>query len=166
MNESRRAESAANAKGESVMDVILLEQVKNLGAVGAQVTVKPGYGRNFLVPQGKAVPATKDNMAAFEAKRAELEAKAQESLASAQARKERLDGVKVTIPANAGAEGKLFGSVGNREIAEALGAAGVDVDKLEVRLPDGAFRMCGEYEVALHLHSEVDAAVTIEIVPE
>ena len=153
-------------KGESAMDVILLERVKNLGTVGDQVAVKPGYGRNFLVPQGKAVPATKANVAEFEAKRAELEARAQDVVSAATTRKEALTGMKVTIPAKVGAEGKLFGSVGNREIAEALSASGVKVDKAEVRLAEGSFRVCGEYEVQLHLHSDVDAVVTIEVVPE
>ena len=148
------------------MDVILLERVKNLGAVGDQVSVKPGYGRNFLVPQGKALPATKANVTEFEARRAELEVKAQTVVSAALARKEALTGMKVTIPAKVGAEGKLFGSVGNREIAEALRAAGVEVDKTEVRLPEGSFRACGEYEVQLHLHSDVDASATIEVVPE
>lgn len=148
------------------MDIILLEKVKNLGALGARVSVKPGYGRNFLIPQGKAVPATEANVAAFEARRAELERQEAEVLASAQARAAQLAEVAVVIAAKSGDEGKLFGSVGTRDIAEAITAAGVSVDKSEVRLPNGAIRNTGEYTVTLHLHSDVNAEVSVTVVAE
>ncbi|HNI63480.1 MAG TPA: 50S ribosomal protein L9, partial [Agitococcus sp.] len=137
------------------MEVILLEKVANLGALGTKVNVKPGYGRNFLIPQGKAVPATKANLEAFEARRAELERQEAETLAAAQARAEQLATLAVVIAAKSGDEGKLFGSVGTRDIAEAVTAAGVAVNKLEVRLPNGALRNTGEYKIALQLHSDV-----------
>jgi len=148
------------------MDVILLEKVKNLGALGARVTVKSGYGRNFLIPQGKAVPATEANLAAFEARRAELERQEAEILAAAQARAEQLAAIAVVIPAKAGDEGKLFGSVGTRDIAKAISAAGIAVDKSEVRLPNGALRNTGEFAIALQLHSDVTADINITIVAE
>lgn len=148
------------------MEVILLERVKNLGTVGDLVKVKPGYGRNFLMSTGKAIPATKDNVAEFEAKRADLEAKAAEALANAEARREQLEGLQISIEAQSGTEGKLFGSVGNREIADAVQAAGVEIDRQEVRMPEGPIRMCGEYEIGVHLHSDVDATLKIEVVPE
>jgi len=129
------------------MDVILLEKVKNLGSLGARVSVKPGYGRNFLIPKGKAVPATEANIAAFDARRAELERQEAETLAAAQARAAQLAEIAVVIAAKSGDEGKLFGSVGTRDIAEAITAAGVTVDKSEVRLPNGAIRNTGEYTV-------------------
>ena len=119
------------------MEIILLEKIKNLGALGAKVVVKSGYGRNFLIPQGKAVPATEKNVAEFEARRAELEAKANTVLADAQARGERISALAVVIAAKAGDEGKLFGSVGTRDIAEAISGLGETVDKSEVRLPEG-----------------------------
>ena len=148
------------------MDVILLEKVKNLGALGARVTVKPGYGRNFLIPQGKAVPATAANVASFEARRAELERQEAEVLAAAQSRAEQLASLAVVIAAKSGDEGKLFGSVGTRDIAEAITAGGVAVDKSEVRLPNGALRNTGEYMVTLHLHTDVNAEVSVTIVAE
>jgi large subunit ribosomal protein L9 len=149
------------------MDVILLENIGNLGGLGDKVNVKPGYGRNFLIPQGKAVPATEANVAEFEARRAELEAAAAEQLAAAQARAEQLGALEpVQIEANAGEEGKLFGSVGTRDIAEAVSAAGCAIDKAEVRLPEGALRELGEFEVAIQVHSEVTAEVTIAVVAE
>lgn len=148
------------------MDVILLEKVKNLGALGARVTVKPGYGRNFLIPQGKAVPATAANVASFEARRAELERQEAEVLAAAQSRAEQLANLAVVIAAKSGDEGKLFGSVGTRDIAEAITAGGVTVDKSEVRLPNGALRNTGEYTVTLHLHTDVNAEVSVTIVAE
>lgn len=148
------------------MDVILLEKVKNLGALGARVTVKPGYGRNFLIPQGKAVPATAANVASFEARRAELERQEAEVLAAAQSRAEQLASLAVVIAAKSGDEGKLFGSVGTRDIAEAITAGGVAVDKSEVRLPNGALRNTGEYTVTLHLHTDVNAEVSVTIVAE
>ncbi|HEX5361087.1 MAG TPA: 50S ribosomal protein L9 [Fluviicoccus sp.] len=148
------------------MDVILLEKVKNLGSLGARVSVKPGYGRNFLIPKGKAVPATEANIAAFDARRAELERQEAETLGAAQARAAQLAEIAVVIAAKSGDEGKLFGSVGTRDIAEAITAAGVTVDKSEVRLPNGAIRNTGEYTVALHLHSDVNAEVSVTVVSE
>ena len=149
------------------MEVILLENIGNLGALGDKVDVKPGYGRNFLIPQGKAVPATEDNVSKFEARRAELEAVAVETLTAAQVRGEALTSLgAVEISATAGEEGKLFGSVGTRDIAEALTAAGCEVDKAEVRLPEGVIRELGEYEVVIQLHAEILSSVAIHIIPE
>lgn len=148
------------------MDIILLEKVKNLGALGARVTVKAGYGRNFLIPQGKAVPATATNLAAFEARRAELERQEAEILAAAQARAEQLASIAVVIPAKAGDEGKLFGSVGTRDIAKAISAAGIAVDKSEVRLPNGALRNTGEFAISLQLHGDVTADINVTVVAE
>ncbi|WP_242104034.1 50S ribosomal protein L9 [Lysobacter sp. M2-1] len=148
------------------MELILLQKVVNLGNLGDKVNVKPGYGRNFLVPQGKAVPATAANVAEFEAKRAEYEAKAKEALTGAEGRKARLEGASVTIYANASTEGKLYGSVGPREIADALTKAGTPVEKSEVVLGEGAFRHIGEYEVLLHLHADVETPVKVLIEPE
>jgi len=149
------------------MEVILLENIGNLGALGEKVDVKPGYGRNFLIPQGKAVPATEDNVAKFQARRAELEAAAAEALAAAAARGEALAALgSVNIGATAGEEGKLFGSVGTRDIAEALTAAGCAVDKAEVRLHEGAIRELGEFEIMIQLHAEVTSSVAINIVAE
>ena len=147
------------------MEVILLEKVENLGGLGDQVKVKSGYGRNYLIPSGKAAPATAENVAKFEEQRAELERVAQEKLAIAEKRREALDGKSVTIKAKSGAEGKLFGSVGTQEIAEAAAAlAGIEVEKSEVRLPTGAIRLVGEYEIELHLHSEV--SVQLQVIVE
>jgi large subunit ribosomal protein L9 len=149
------------------MEVILLENIGNLGALGDTVDVKSGYGRNFLIPQGKAVPATQDNVAKFETRRAELEAAAAETLAAAQARSDALMALDaVNIAATAGEEGKLFGSVGTRDIAEALTAAGCEVDKSEVRLPEGVIRELGEYEIMIQVHAEVSSSVAIHIVAE
>lgn len=147
------------------MDVILLEKVQNLGSLGDKVKVKSGYGRNFLIPQGKAVPATVANVAEFDARRAALEAAAAEALATAQQRAGSLNGVAVTIAMRAGDDGKLFGSVGTTDIAEAVTNAGVKVCKSEVRLPNGPIRMIGEYEVGVHLHVDVDSAVKVTVVP-
>ena len=149
------------------MEVILLENIGNLGALGDKVDVKAGYGRNFLIPQGKAVPATEQNVAKFEARRAELEAAAAATLAAAQARGDALTALgAVEIGATAGEEGKLFGSVGTRDIAEALTAAGCEVDKSEVRLPEGAIRELGDFEIMIQLHAEVATSVAIRIVAE
>ena len=149
------------------MDVILLENIGNLGGLGDKVTVTAGYGRTFLIPQGKAVPATDANIAEFEARRAELERAAAETLAAAQARGESLAALEtITIEANAGEEGKLFGSIGTRDIADAVTAAGVEIDKAEVRLPEGALRETGEYTIAIQLHPEVMADIALAIVPE
>ena len=149
------------------MEVILLEKIGKLGDLGDKVTVKPGYGRNFLIPQGKAVPATRDNVEKFEARRAELEAAAAETLAAAEVRAGRIQELgPITITANAGEEGKLFGSVGTRDIADAVTAAGVEINKAEVRLPEGALREVGEFQVELHFHSDVDVSVEIHVIPE
>ncbi len=149
------------------MEVILLENIGNLGNLGDKVDVKSGYGRNFLIPQGKAVPATEDNVAKFEARRAELEAAAAEATAAAEARAEAINALGlISITANAGEEGKLFGSVGTRDIADAVTAAGAEIDKAEVRLPEGALRELGEYEVAIQLLGDVTASVAIAVIPE
>ena len=146
------------------MEVILLEKIANLGELGDQVKVRAGYGRNFLIPFGKAVPATQANVEQFETRRAELERLAGEKLADAQARAAQLADLVVTITANAGDEGKLFGSVGARDIAEAIAATGVAVAKHEVRLPDGPLRELGEYEVDLQLHTDVTSVVRLAVV--
>ena len=149
------------------MEVILLDNVGSLGGLGDRVEVKPGYGRNFLIPQGKAVPATPENVEKFEARRAELEAAAAATLDAAQKRAEAIQALElVQIAATAGEEGKLFGSVGTRDIAEALTAAGCETDKSEVRLPDGAIRELGEYEIMIQLHAEVATTANIAIVAE
>ncbi|MCT8581060.1 50S ribosomal protein L9 [Glaesserella parasuis] len=149
------------------MQVILLDKVAQLGTVGDQVTVKAGFARNYLIPQGKAVMATAGNIAHFEARCAELEAKAAEALSAAQARAAAIANLAaIVITSKAGDDGRLFGSVGARDIAEAVSAAGVAVTKSEVRLPEGALRTIGEHEVKLHLHAEVNAVVTINVVSE
>lgn len=148
------------------MQVILLEKIHKLGGLGEQVNVKPGFGRNYLIPQGKAVAATKANVAAFEARRADLEAKAAAALAAAQERAAKIAELTVVISGKAGDEGKLFGSIGTRDIAEAISAKGVAVEKHEVRLPEGALRNVGEYDIALSLHSEVDTTVKLHVVAE
>lgn len=148
------------------MNIILLEKVHNLGDLGEQVSVKAGYGRNFLIPQGKAVTATKDNVAKFEARRAELEKAATEKLAVAESRKAALAAIELTIAHKAGDEGKLFGSVGTADIAGAITAAGVDVAKSEVRLPEGSLRHVGDYDIDVDLHSDAVATVKLSIVPE
>lgn len=145
------------------MNVILLEKVQNLGGLGEQVTVKSGYARNFLIPKGKAKPATKDNIAEFEARRAELEKEAAAALAAAQAIYENMNGTVVSIESVAGDEGKLFGSVGTSDIADALKAAGFEVERKAVRMPEGALRHIGTFEIDVELHSDVVASITIEI---
>ena len=148
------------------MEVILLSKVENLGALGDKVTVKSGYARNYLIPQGKAKFATAENIAEFEARRAELEAQADSVLAEAEERKAKLDGVTISISAKESSEGKLFGSIGNIDIVEALGNHGHEVEKREIRMPEGAFRNIGEYQVEIHLHTDVNAMVNIHIIPE
>lgn len=149
------------------MEVILLEKVENLGNLGDKVRVRSGYARNYLVPQGKATFATAENIAEFEARRAELEKAAAESFATAEARREKLEALEpVTISAKSGGEGKLFGSVGTQDIAEAVSAAGVAVEKREVRMPQGAIRQTGEYDIELHLHTDVNATVKVNVVAE
>ncbi|MGB0662234.1 MAG: 50S ribosomal protein L9 [Pontibacterium sp.] len=148
------------------MEVILLEKVGKLGGLGDTANVKAGFARNYLLPQGKAVAATAANVAKFEERRAELEAAAAQALADAQARAEALNGKTVTIVSKAGDEGKLFGSIGTRDIADAITEAGDAVQKSEVSLPEGALRNIGEFEVALQLHTDVAATVTIAVVAE
>ncbi|MBC7988819.1 MAG: 50S ribosomal protein L9 [Luteimonas sp.] len=148
------------------MQLILLQKVTNLGNLGDKVDVKPGYGRNFLVPQGKAVPATAANVAEFEAKRAEYETKAKSIHDDAQARLAKLEGASVTLTANASTEGKLFGSVGPRDIAEALTAAGMPVEKSEVVMGEGPLRHIGEFEVVVHLHADAETTVKVIVQPE
>jgi large subunit ribosomal protein L9 len=149
------------------MEVILLENIGNLGDLGDKVDVKAGFGRNYLIPKGKAVPATEDNVAQFEARRAELEAAAAEATSAAEARAEAINALGlISIAANAGEEGKLFGSIGTRDIAEAVSAAGCDIDKSEVRLPEGALRELGEYEITIQVHGDVSGMVAIAVIPE
>ena len=148
------------------MELILLQKVTNLGNLGDKVNVKPGYGRNFLVPQGKAVPATAANVAEFEAKRADYEAKAQALLGEAESRRAKLEGAEVTVYANASTEGKLYGSVGPRDIAEALTKLGMPVEKSEVVMGEGPLRHVGEYEVVVHLHADVETPVKVIVQPE
>ncbi len=148
------------------MEVILLDKVGKLGAIGDKVTVKAGYGRNFLLPQGKAVAATAKNIADFQERRAGLEAAAAAKIAEATARAEKLAELTVTIAANAGDEGRLFGSIGTRDIADAITAAGVSVAKSEVRLPQGVLRETGAYEIDVQLHAEVVQAVKLNVIAE
>jgi large subunit ribosomal protein L9 len=146
------------------MEVILLESVENLGGIGDLVKVKPGYGRNFLLPQGKAALATKANMKAIEARRAELEKAAAAETKKAQERAKSLKGVELVVPANAGSEGKLFGSVGPIDIAEALAAIQIEVERSEIRMPDGPIGELGEFPIGIHLHSDVDAEILVRVV--
>ncbi|MDT8405241.1 50S ribosomal protein L9 [Sulfuriflexus sp.] len=148
------------------MEIILLEKVQNLGDLGDKVNVKPGFGRNFLIPTGKAVPATASNVADFEARRAELEKVAAEKLAIAQARADKLAALTVTINRKASEEGKLFGSVSNIDVADAVTAAGVEVSKSEVRMPIGAIRDIGEYDIDIHLHTDIDSTVKVVVAGE
>jgi large subunit ribosomal protein L9 len=148
------------------MQVILLQKVANLGNIGDRVKVRSGYGRNFLLPEGKATLATPENIARFEARREELERLAREHLASAGDRAAALKDYKLTITAKAGTEGKLFGSIGTSDIAEACGRAGFKVERSEVRLPTGPLRSLGDHVVSLHLHADVDVPLTVSIVPE
>lgn len=148
------------------MQVILLEKVGKLGELGDKVNVKAGFGRNYLLPYGKAVAATKANVADFEARRAELEAAAAEKRSAAEARAAKLAELNVVITGNAGDEGKLFGSIGTRDIADAISKAGVEVSKSEVRLPNGVIREIGEFEIDVQVHSEVMQAVKLSVVAE
>ncbi len=148
------------------MNIILLKRVDNLGNLGDKVNVKAGYGRNFLIPTGRAVPATDSNMKAFEERRATLEKEAADLLSTANARKAKLDDLTITVACKTGDEGRLFGSIGTADIAAAATEAGVELSKKEIRLPEGPFRIAGEYEVALHLLAEVDATLKLNIVPE
>lgn len=149
------------------MQVILLETIKNLGDLGSVVDVRPGYGRNFLIPQGKALPATKNNLAEVDERRAELEKQAAELLSAAEARAEKLAEATVTVGAKSGDEGKLFGSVGTNNIADAISEqTGVEVEKAEVKLPLGAIRQTGEYEIDLSLHADVTVTIKLTVVPQ
>lgn len=148
------------------MEVILLEKVENLGGLGDKVKVRAGYARNFLIPKGKAKYATAANLAEFEARRAELEKAAADALSAAEARREALEGKEVSITAKSGSEGKLFGSVGTVDIADALKAAGLEVEKREIRMPEGAIRQAGEYELTVHLHTDVNATIKVVVVGE
>lgn len=149
------------------MDVILLEKVGRLGSIGDRVSVKAGYGRNYLIPYGKAIPATQSNIAMFEERRAELEKAAADKLTASQGRARALEALDaITITANASDEGKLFGSIGPREIADAVTAAGEEVNKAEVLMPEGPIREIGEYEIDLQLHADVSAVVNLIVAPE
>lgn len=148
------------------MELILLEKIPNLGNIGDRVKVKPGYGRNFLLPKGKAALATERNIAEFEARRVELERRQADERAGAEARVAQLAALALRIPAKAGSEGKLFGSLGTVDIADACTAAGVPVERSEVRLPGGPIRTVGEHQIDLHLHAEVNVTIRIEVVPE
>ena len=148
------------------MQVILLERVNNLGDLGDQVDVKPGFARNFLLPQGKAVQANEANRAQFESRRAELEAAANEKLSEAQGRADKLGEYTLTILARVGEEGKLYGSVGTQDIATALTSEGHEVARSEVRMPEGVIRVAGEYQVGLQFHSDVTVEITVAVVPE
>jgi len=147
------------------MNIILLEKVKNLGTPGEQVKVRGGYGRNFLIPQGKAVSATKANVEIFNEKKAELQAAAAEKLAAAEARAEKLQTLNVQISSKSGDEGKLYGSISARDIAIAVTEAGVELAKHEVNLPDGPLRNLGDVEIAIHLHPDVSSTINISVVP-
>ena len=148
------------------MEVILLEKIQKLGDLGQQVRVKPGYGRNYLIPNGKAVPATPDNVAKFEARRAELEKAQADALASAEARAKGMQELTVNVKKKAGAEGKLFGSVGTVDIADAVTATGEELHKHEVILAEGPLRMVGEHEVAIHLHADVNFNIKVVVEAE
>jgi large subunit ribosomal protein L9 len=148
------------------MEVILLQKVENLGNLGDKVKVRAGYGRNFLIPQGKAKPATAKNVEEFEKRRAELEKQAAEQLAVAQQRKAELEGKTVTITAKAGQEGKLFGSIGTVDIAEAVTNMGIKLERKEVRMPQGPIRTAGEHKVEIHLHTDVNVEITVNIIVE
>jgi len=148
------------------MEVILLEKIANLGNLGDKVTIKSGYGRNYLIPKGKAAMATPAKIKEFEERRAELEKQAAEKLAVANARGEALSKLNISISHKTGDEGRLFGSVGTQNIAEAVNAAGVTVEKSEIRMPNGVIRQTGEYEIVFHLHSDVEVTLPIKVVSE
>jgi large subunit ribosomal protein L9 len=148
------------------MNVILLEKVENLGDIGDLVNVKPGYGRNFLLPQGKAALATRANLAEVEARRAELEKLAAEELAAARDRAKLVEGMELVIPANAGDEGKLFGSVGPIDIVDAFSRVGVDVERAEVRMPDGPIHELGDFVIGLHLHADINVDINLKVVAD
>jgi large subunit ribosomal protein L9 len=148
------------------MELILLEKVLNLGDLGDKVTVRPGYGRNYLVPNGKAVPATKANIAEFEARRAELEKVAREKLSGAEERRDALQGLEIKMQANASEEGKLYGSIGPREIADAVSETGLKLEKAEVIMGEGPIRFTGEHDVLIHLHADVETEIKVFVEAE
>ncbi len=148
------------------MEVILLQKVANLGTIGDRVKVRPGFARNFLLPQGKATMATEANIRKFEARRTELEQKAQHDLSGAQQRAEKLKDFKLSMTAKAGTEGKLFGSIGTADIAEAVTGAGHELARSEVRLPSGPIRVIGDHVVILHLHADVEVSLSVHIAAE
>ena len=148
------------------MNVILLEKIGNLGDLGDEVSVKPGFARNYLLPQGKAVTAADENRTVFEGRRAELEASANEKLAEANTRAEKLVDKELSIAVKSGEEGRLYGSVGTQNIADALTAEGIPVERSEIRMPEGVIRVLGEYEIAIQLHTDVTAEIKVVVVPE
>tara|TARA_B100000941_G_C28116561_1_gene355957 strand:- start:14 stop:460 length:447 start_codon:yes stop_codon:yes gene_type:complete len=148
------------------MNVILLEKIANLGGLGDEVSVKPGFARNYLLPQGKAVTADDENRSVFEGRRAELEASANEKLAEANTRAEKLVDKELSIAVKSGEEGRLYGSVGTQNIADALTAEGIPVERSEIRMPEGVIRVLGEYEIAIQLHTDVTAEIKVMVVPE
>ena len=148
------------------MNVILLEKIGNLGDLGDEVAVKPGFARNYLLPQGKAVTADDENRTIFEGRRAELEASANEKLAEANTRAEKLADKELSIAVKSGEEGRLYGSVGTQDIADALTAEGIPVERSEIRMPEGVIRVLGEYEIAIQLHTDVTAQIKVVVVPE
>lgn len=148
------------------MNVILLERLSNLGDIGDEVAVKAGFARNFLIPKGKAVRATEENRAVFEGRRAELESAAAELLTAAQARAAKLEGLSLTIVVKAGEEGKLYGSVGTQDIADAISAQAIEVERAEVRMPEGVIRAIGDYEIDVQLHSDVTVSIAVAVVAE
>ena len=148
------------------MNVILLEKIGNLGDLGDEVSVKPGFARNYLLPQGKAVTADDENRTVFEGRRAELEASANEKLAEANTRAEKLVDKELSIAVKSGEEGRLYGSVGTQNIADALTAEGIPVERSEIRMPEGVIRVLGEYEIAIQLHTDVTAQIKVTVIPE
>ena len=148
------------------MNVILLEKIGNLGDLGDEVSVKPGFARNYLLPQRKAVTADDENRTVFEGRRAELEASANEKLAEANTRAEKLVDKELSIAVKSGEEGRLYGSVGTQNIADALTAEGIPVERSEIRMPEGVIRVLGEYEIAIQLHTDVTAEIKVVVVPE
>ncbi|MFL2528004.1 MAG: 50S ribosomal protein L9 [Candidatus Azotimanducaceae bacterium] len=148
------------------MNVILLEKIGNLGDLGDEVSVKPGFARNYLLPQGKAVTADDENRTVFEGRRAELEASANEKLAEANTRAEKLVDKELSIAVKSGEEGRLYGSVGTQNIADALTAEGISVERSEIRMPEGVIRVLGEYEIAIQLHTDVTAQIRVAVIPE
>ena len=148
------------------MNVILLEKIGNLGDLGDEVSVKPGFARNYLLPQGRAVTADDGNRTVFEGRRAELEASANEKLAEANTRAEKLVDKELSIAVKSGEEGRLYGSVGTQNIADALTAEGISVERSEIRMPEGVIRVLGEYEIAIQLHTDVTAQIRVAVIPE